>query len=777
MIRRCSWGIAVAVGMAVALLAVPFGVLAADDGTSCKSKSGQGTNRILDDCQVPGDPADPESNARRFIDAHLGELGMLESSAALELVETKQGLAGPHVRFRQMLGGYPVYGATVLVAQDLEGGVRRLSSSYHSARIFAVPPKKAITPEQAVQIARDAVAREAGAPAQGLQVNNAGQVWFPRKDGKLTLAWEFAIVGANPPVDFLSIVGASGEVLLLRDRLVYGVLGQGKVFRPNPVQSSGDTTLTINSPASAINAQLVDMYLPGLNAGTGMLKGKWVEVRSTLYPVVDEPTRVYSYAFPHPGVEQVNTYFAIDSAQRYVRSLGFNDDRATPNGIHGFPTIVDAHCKLSEGSFYSPTSDSICLGDGDITYGVPDGEDADIIVHEYGHAIQHAQNSKWDSGDETNAMGEGFSDYLAASIHSGDGNAGYQQANAACVGEWDSKGYVINGNPAPRACLRRVDENLTYDDRVGESHWDGQIWSRALWDIRAAIGQSVANGPSVADQIILEHHYLVNPQGSSYMSDAALAMISVDADLFGGVNEAALRKAFCDRKILTSVADCTVASHTKTVIAVSKDTFVRQLLPDRNDGASPRLRVKGTPGEKTRALLRFDGLSAITDLSTVKSAVLEMTVAAADLTSGRFGRTDDVHPLLYDFTEGNGVGAGAPEANKTLGTGPGATWNCSIDADISNTTPNCSASGVNWIGGRVAPATFGAGTSVPPVVVTNGMTGRVRWAVTSDVKKGVRGWAVKSTFDVEGTVDYLSKESPEAQSDTTKAPRLLITFN
>jgi Zn-dependent metalloprotease len=43
-------------------------------------------------------------------------------------------------------------------------------------------------------------------------------------------------------------------------------------------------------------------------------------------------------------------------------------------------------------------------------------------------------------------------------------------------------------------CLRRTDLNLHYPvDLNGEVHHDGQIWSRALWDIRQALGHRVAD--------------------------------------------------------------------------------------------------------------------------------------------------------------------------------------------------------------------------------------------------------------------------------------------
>ena len=44
-------------------------------------------------------------------------------------------------------------------------------------------------------------------------------------------------------------------------------------------------------------------------------------------------------------------------------------------------------------------------------------------------------------------------------------------------------------------CLRRLDTNLKIADRRNQVHFDGQIWSRALWDIRndyVSLGRTTA---------------------------------------------------------------------------------------------------------------------------------------------------------------------------------------------------------------------------------------------------------------------------------------------
>src|SRR4029079_14126856 len=101
-------------------------------------------------------------------------------------------------------------------------------------------------------------------------------------------------------------------------------------------------------------------------------------------------------------------------------------------------------------SFYSPVSKSLTFGTG----GVDDAEDAEIILHEYGHAIQDNQVPGFGGSKESAAMGEGFGDYLAASFFSDKKSALLKPT----IGNWDS--VVHSGSEPP--CLRRLDSNKKY---------------------------------------------------------------------------------------------------------------------------------------------------------------------------------------------------------------------------------------------------------------------------------------------------------------------------
>ena len=91
-------------------------------------------------------------------------------------------------------------------------------------------------------------------------------------------------------------------------------------------------------------------------------------------------------------------------------------------------------------------------------------------------------------------------------------------------------------------CLRRVDPNLHYPaDLNGEVHHDGQIWSRALWDIRQALGNVKA------DTIILQGSF--DFPGTT-MPDLANRTVAAAQQLYGNAAAKAVTEAFADRGIL-----------------------------------------------------------------------------------------------------------------------------------------------------------------------------------------------------------------------------------
>jgi Zn-dependent metalloprotease len=165
--------------------------------------------------------------------------------------------------------------------------------------------------------------------------------------------------------------------------------------------------------------------------------------------------------------------------------------------------------------------------------GVDDAEDAEVVLHEYGHAIHFSQGFVFAS-EEAGAISEGFGDYWSATVS----NIIAPTPDPACIADWDSTSYTTQ---VPH-CLRRVDENLHYpQDLRGEVHFDGQIWSRALWDIRQAVGHVKA------DTLILEAQF--NFPGTT-MRDLAATTVATAKALYGTGVANQVRTAFVNRGLL-----------------------------------------------------------------------------------------------------------------------------------------------------------------------------------------------------------------------------------
>jgi hypothetical protein len=169
--------------------------------------------------------------------------------------------------------------------------------------------------------------------------------------------------------------------------------------------------------------------------------------------------------------------------------------------------------------------------------GVDDAEDAEVILHEYAHAMMDSQMTPFGFGGslEAAAIGEGLADYWAVTVS----NVIAPTPDPACVADWDSTSYTA----AVPHCLRRVDYDLHYpEDLAGEIYHDGLIWSRALWDIRSALGHAKA------DTVILEGIFGYDPYTT--MPAAADATVKAAERLYGKATAKAVSRVFQARGIL-----------------------------------------------------------------------------------------------------------------------------------------------------------------------------------------------------------------------------------
>ncbi len=349
------------------------------------------------------------------------------------------------------------------------------------------------------------------------------------------------IPAAEPLGDFSVLVDAAdGSVLRIRD-LLHRATGTAAIFVPNAIVANGGTAGLRddkNRDSSLLTSLRVPVKLERITGPAGCLEGIYVNARvgsgRRAKPVCSASLDFTALTRAAPEFEAVMAYFHIDTTRAYVDSLGLTEP------LRSQPQVVDTNAFADDNSYFSPATRKVALGKG----GVDDGEDADVIIHEYGHSLQDQATRFFGETLEGASMGEGFGDYLAAVMSSRyTGGSGFDP----CMFEWDATSYTAG------LCARRADKTIGKARalaRCGDDpHCVGLAWSGAILRLRGALGLD-ADGQTVADRVVLESHFMLS-RGSRFR-DGARALIAADRLLYAGAHEAAIEaemvaRGFCRR--------------------------------------------------------------------------------------------------------------------------------------------------------------------------------------------------------------------------------------
>jgi hypothetical protein len=511
-----------------------------------------GINLLINPSQPAGAQKAGLASVKDYLAREAHRFGLKAGGDSVLHQETRESLTGKHYVFQQYLDGVPIEGAQIVVSQKDDGKIFRVYSN-----VFPITGE-AFPGNQVAGNAADLIGPEGALETGWLKLGVYGRlltkpgarlVYLP-KDGGFELAYRVRLAVTDPAGDWaIAIDAKDGSVLDMRDISMHtrnhrqdeaagdtpnyqGPLtdftaelarfereqtaleqkraneankraqGTGVVFDPDPVTALLNDTLEDFSPASAFNGAYVTRTLNDItnNNGVWSLSGPWVDLRQNDGGGVPPSTTTDGNWTANRGDNAFNdtmVYYHIDQSQRYIQSLGFTGAMGIQEGQMSADS--DALSGSDNSRFISPNI--LQFGRGC----VDDAEDADVILHEYGHAIQHAIVSTWglSSASDEGGMGEGFGDYWAGSYSLITANGRF---NPNRVFTWDGHNSCWTGRTMNKT---QMIYNSTINHGPHQSVDGGvtdELWSTPLFQTLLELYNTGIPREQV-DQIVLESHF------------------------------------------------------------------------------------------------------------------------------------------------------------------------------------------------------------------------------------------------------------------------------
>ena len=515
--------------------------------------------------------ATPEATARAYLNAEAPRFGWPDADD-LDLKTVVRGRYSTHLTFQQTFFGLPVYNRLIKVNLNPAGQPTMVLSGYapHLARLstFNTSPSLSAAAAQARV--------QAAVSAGGARTSTPELVVYPAQTPRL--AWRMLAWPDGLPAEWEVLLDArTGEIIHLLDQsthahmeepesrrtgepgtkaapeaamiapkksaMIYGeplrssgnpqsaiVDGTGLVFDPDPlttagVEHGGEYVDANDTDVQALNDERVEVTLLDITLsadGFHRLEGPFVTIDGASQiggtgwtPPAEADPAGFQYGRANDFFEAVMAYYHVDKSQRYVQSLDVGRD------IQAVPVRVNPHgLGTQDQSRYFPGLNGIAFGDG----GIDDAEDADVIWHEYGHALLQGSAPGLLNNNEGRALHEGWSDYWAVSYSRGLIEAGkVPERDWRKIFTWDGNeswlGRVLNSQG-------HYPEDARCDDGPCDIYNDGLIWATTLMEIYEDIGKEVTDRLNLAS-----HGYLSAPVS---FVDAAEALIQADLDLYDG---------------------------------------------------------------------------------------------------------------------------------------------------------------------------------------------------------------------------------------------------
>jgi zinc metalloprotease ZmpB len=484
------------------------------------------------------------ADVQNFLINHYPQLQ--QKGISLTLQTEKTSLAGRHFTFVQNYNDIPLYNVGGKV--NINNNINKISSVLQNFQKIEIIDSLIFSKTEINEITSILQKKH---DLSEMQTENT--YFFSQKEKKWLAAYKIITFSPTEDPRSLEYIVKAGtkEFLQTTDRSAYfnhnttttgDTTGRGKIFFPDPVTKSHST---YGNPIKDNNNQNLPMFTPYTyefplkniyydpTAQLFRLQGPYAKIEDiAAYTLAPATSTNGDFFFTRnlSGFEDVMAYFHIDSLQRYIQSLGFQN-------IGNFPMRIDPHgYGNSDNSAFLANNINISqsyliFGDG----GVNDAQDSDVLTHEYAHAISFCASPQTNTGQERKGLDEGIGDYTAAFTSYDNDLYAWSLTYT-----WDGHNEYWSGRSASTAVLYppTVSQhgNIIYDY--------GEIWASTLMQIRQSIGSTTA------DKLFFEELY----HNYAYMtlSDAARLYLDADTALYNGVHTPIILQYFCARKLLNA---------------------------------------------------------------------------------------------------------------------------------------------------------------------------------------------------------------------------------
>jgi Zn-dependent metalloprotease len=413
---------------------------------------------------------------RSFIAGNPGVFG----SPSLEVAGIHQVNGLWYARYRQTIQGVPVLFSDWEFRLSESGKLMMFGADAHTP---SVAPR--VSPKLVRAAAREQARRGvAFSPAKD-KFEDGGVYFLPwstETGVEYRLVYEQRVITEEPPAHWVAFVDAdNGEVLYRMNRVRHVISGRitGDVHTLLPTEpfvsgsfanariwvgpDSGVTSVTGNySVAATGTVQVRDSLI-----------GPFCDVNNNLPSIAVFTTTVANPATvnihwndTNSHVAERDAFFHANRAHDFIKTL----DPGFTQIDYPMPTRVNIN--LNCNAFWNGTGINFYVAGSGCpnTATIPD-----VVYHEYGHGIN----------DMLYTQAGSFSGMFNGALHEGmaDVHAAFMQDNP-------NIGKGFNG---PGTILRTCDNTRRWPDDAGEAHTSGQIISGAFWDLRQAVGLTIAN--------------------------------------------------------------------------------------------------------------------------------------------------------------------------------------------------------------------------------------------------------------------------------------------